>query len=109
MKTITDNDFTVEVLQSNIPVMVKFTAEWCSPCSAIQPTLEEIATELEGKAKIVKLDVDESPVTASKYRVKGIPTMMVFKNGELFTTQVGRDSKANLISLFGLDAEVLSK
>lgn len=109
MKTVSDRDFDKEVLQASVPTMVKFTAEWCGPCQMIQPLLDEIAGELKGKAEIVKLDVDESPVTASKYRVKGIPTMMVFKNGELFTTQVGRDSKAKLIALFGLDAEVASK
>lgn len=101
MKTITADNFEQEVLQSDIPVMVKFTAEWCGPCKIIQPILENIAKDLEGKAKIVKLDIDDSPEIAAKYRVKSIPTMMVFKDGNVVAIQIGSAPREKLIALFG--------
>src|SRR5579885_1582221 len=101
MKTITTTEFEREVLNSDIPVMVKFTAEWCGPCRILQPILEQAAKDLEGKAKIVKLDVDESSEIASKYRIKSIPTMIIFVNGEVAATQIGSAPKEKLIALFG--------
>ncbi len=103
MLTVDNSNFTQEVLQSKIPVMIKFTASWCRPCHAIQPILDEVAKELEGKATIVKLDIDESSDLAAKFKVKSIPTMIVFKGGEIVKTQIGSVAKDKIISLFELD------
>lgn len=103
MKTITSDNFEQEVLQSKLPVLVKFTATWCGPCQAIQPLLEEIAKDVEGKAKVVKLDIDDSPELAAKYRVKSIPTMIVLKNGEVAASQVGRAPKDKIVALLELE------
>jgi thioredoxin len=94
---VSDADFDSLVLQSAEPVVVDFWAEWCGPCRMIAPALEEIATgTLAGKVKIVKLNVDENPKTAAKYNVMSIPTLMLFKNGELASRQVGAAPKAKL-------------
>ena len=93
---VSDANFGEEVLSSKEPVLVDFWAEWCGPCRAISPVLEELAGELEGKVKIVKLNVDENPNTASKYGIMSIPTLMMFKNGELASRQVGAAPKAKL-------------
>lgn len=103
MKSIADSDFDQEVLQSAIPVMCDFGSSWCRPCAALLPILEEVATQLESKVKIVKIDVDESPAIASQYKVKSIPTLIVFKNGQITATQVGSMSKEGIIGLFGLE------
>ena len=86
---VTDADFSTEVLGSSEPVLVDFWAEWCGPCRAIAPMLEELSTELEGKVKIVKLNVDENPETMVKYGVRSIPTMILFKGGEAVDMKVG--------------------
>ena len=87
---VSDADFEAKVLKSTEPVVVDFWAEWCGPCRMIAPALEEIAAgALGGKVKIVKLNVDENPQTAAKYNVMSIPTLMVFKNGEMASRQVG--------------------
>ena len=93
---VSDKDFETEVLKSAEPVVVDFWAEWCGPCKMIAPALEEIAGSMNGKVKIVKLNVDESPKTASKYGVMSIPTLMIFKGGEMASRQVGAAPKAKL-------------
>jgi thioredoxin 1 len=93
---VSDKDFETEVLKSAEPVVVDFWAEWCGPCKMIAPALEEIAGTMNGKVKIVKLNVDENPATAAKYGIMSIPTLMLFKNGELASRQVGAAPKQKL-------------
>ena len=93
---VSDKDFEAEVLKSAQPVVVDFWAEWCGPCRMIAPALEEIAGTMNGKVKIVKLNVDENPATAAKYGIMSIPTLMLFKNGELASRQVGAAPKQKL-------------
>ena len=93
---VSDSDFEAQVLQSTEPVVVDFWAEWCGPCKMIAPALEEIAGSMNGKVKIVKLNVDENPATAAKYGIMSIPTLMLFKNGELASRQVGAAPKQKL-------------
>jgi thioredoxin 1 len=93
---VSDADFETEVLKATEPVVVDFWAEWCGPCRMIAPALEEIAGTLGSKVKIVKLNVDESPQTAQKYGIMSIPTLMLFKNGELASRQVGAAPKQKL-------------
>ena len=93
---VSDATFENDVLQASGPVVVDFWAEWCGPCRQIAPALEEISTSLNGKVTIVKLNVDENPATAAKYGIMSIPTLMLFKNGELASRQVGAQPKAKL-------------
>ena len=93
---VSDANFEAEVLKSAAPVVVDFWAEWCGPCRMIAPALEEIAASLGEKVKIVKLNVDENPQTAQKYGIMSIPTLMLFKSGELASRQVGAAPKAKL-------------
>ena len=93
---VSDSDFETEVLNANGPVVVDFWAEWRGPCRMIAPALDEIAGAMGDKVKIVKLNVDESPKTASKYGVMSIPTLMIFKGGEMASRQVGAAPKAKL-------------
>jgi thioredoxin 1 len=93
---VSDANFDAEVLKSKEPVVVDFWAEWCGPCKMIAPALEEIAGSLNGKVKIVKLNVDENPATAQKYGIMSIPTLMLFKNGELASRQVGAAPRQKL-------------
>ena len=96
VEKISDAEFDKEVLKSDKPVVVDFWAEWCGPCRMIAPALEEISGSLAGKVKIVKLNVDENPATAAKYGVMSIPTLMLFKNGEMASRQVGAAPKQKL-------------
>jgi len=93
---VSDTDFDAEVLKSTQPVVVDFWAEWCGPCKMIAPALEEIAGSMNGKVKIVKLNVDENPATAAKYGIMSIPTLMIFKNGEMAARQTGAAPKQKL-------------
>jgi len=92
----TDKNFNSEVLQSDKPVLVDFWAEWCGPCKMIAPILEEVATEFDGKLTVGKLNVDENNETPPKYGIRGIPTLLLFKNGNVAATKVGALSKAQL-------------
>lgn len=94
---ITDAQFEEEVLKSDIPVIVDFWAPWCGPCKMIAPVLEDVAAEYAGKVKVVKLNVDENTETAPKYNVRGIPTLLVIKGGEVVGTKVGAVSKSQLV------------
>jgi thioredoxin len=93
---VSDADFDSEVLKAASPVVVDFWAEWCGPCRQIAPALEEIAGSLGSKVKIVKLNVDENPHTAQKYGIMSIPTLMIFKNGEMAARQIGAAPKQKL-------------
>ena len=93
---ITDASFEDEVLKSDAPVLVDYWAEWCGPCKMIAPVLQEIAQEYAGKLKIAKLNIDENPQTPPKYGIRGIPTLMLFKNGAVEATKVGAVSKSQL-------------
>jgi len=95
---LTDDNFEQEVLQSDVPVLVDFWAEWCAPCRAIAPAVEEIAEEYQGKAKVGKLDVDNNPKVAVEYGIRSIPTLLVFKDGEIADQIIGAVPKAQLIS-----------
>ena len=93
---ISDESFEEEVLQSKRPVLIDYWAEWCGPCKMIAPVLDEIATEYSDRLKVVKLNIDDNPQTPPKYGIRGIPTLMVFKNGQVEATKVGSVSKAQL-------------
>ncbi len=93
---VSDQNFDTEVLKAEGPVVVDFWAEWCGPCKAMSPIVDELATELGTKVKMVKVNIDESPNAPTRYGVRGIPTFMVFKGGELVDTRVGSMSKAQL-------------
>lgn len=95
-KAVTDLSFQQDVLDSDKPVLVDFWAEWCGPCKMIGPALEEISDELGEKVTIAKINIDENPEAPSKYGVRGIPTMLLFKNGEVSATKVGAAPKSAL-------------
>ncbi len=93
---VTDNNFEAEVLKAEGPVLVDFWAEWCGPCKALSPVIDQLSEELSGKVKIVKVNIDQAPNAPTKYGVRGIPTLMIFKNGEIVDTRVGGMPKAQL-------------
>lgn len=93
---VNDRNFSSEVLQSDIPVLVDFWATWCGPCQAISPIVEELAKEFTGKVKVAKLNVDENPITPSQYGIRGIPTLILFKRGKILDQIVGSVPKSRL-------------
>ena len=95
----TDADFDSHVLQSDVPVLVDFWAPWCGPCKMIAPALDQLAGEYAGKAKVVKVDVDQNPATAMKFRVRSIPMLLVFTDGQIHGQQIGAVGKAQLAQL----------
>ncbi len=96
IKQVTDNNFEQEVMQSDTPVLVDFWAPWCGPCKMIAPLLTEMAEAFNGTMSICKIDVDENPETAQRFNVRGIPTLLIFKDGEIEATKVGGVSKTQL-------------
>ncbi|MES2216880.1 MAG: thioredoxin [Pseudomonadota bacterium] len=98
ISAITDASFEKDVVDSTLPVLVDFWAEWCGPCKAIAPLLADFAQQYDGKLKIVKLDVDANPTTPPKFGVRGIPTLIIFKDGQVQATQVGMLNKSELAS-----------
>tara|TARA_B100000780_G_C21070675_1_gene430809 strand:- start:395 stop:721 length:327 start_codon:yes stop_codon:yes gene_type:complete len=95
---LSDETFKKEVLESSTPVLVDYWAEWCGPCKMIAPILEALILEYDGKIKIAKLNIDENPQTPTKYGIRGIPTLMIFKGGNVESTKVGALSKSQLIA-----------
>lgn len=96
---VTDSNFDTEVLKSGTPVLVDFWAEWCGPCRGLAPKLEELAKEMDGKVRIVKINVDDNPNTASKFQIRSIPTMLLFKNGQQVDQVMGNVAKENIASV----------
>ncbi len=99
LQVFNDLNFEQEVLTSKVPVLVDFTASWCGPCKALAPIVDQLAEELAGSVKVGKLDIDDSPLTAGKYGVRGVPTVMVFKAGERAAQHVGLTTKQKLLDL----------
>lgn len=88
-ENVSDSEFQSKVLEAEGPVLVDYWAEWCGPCKQISPTLEEIATNMSGQIKVAKMNIDDNPQTPSKYGVRGLPTLMLFKDGEVVATKIG--------------------
>ena len=101
---INDDDFDNHVKNSNLPVLVDYWAEWCGPCKAIAPILDELAKDYEGKVNIAKLNIDNNQNTPAKYGIRGIPTLMLFKDGNVIDTKVGALSKSQLVAF--LDSNI---
>ncbi len=98
MKEVSDNNFEQQVLQSSLPVLVDFSAQWCGPCKMLTPILEDLSAEYEGRYEIVKIDVDANPQTTQKYGIRAMPTLMVFRDGEVRGQKIGGGSKGQLKS-----------
>ncbi len=96
---VNDLNFEEEVLKSDVPVLVDFTATWCQPCRAVAPLVDQLATEYKGRMKVTSLDIDESPGTAQKYGIRGVPTLIVVKNGDIVGQQVGAIPKVKIAAL----------
>ena len=94
----TDQNFDQDVLKASTPVLVDFWAEWCGPCKMIGPVLEDVSTEMAGKLKVVKINIDENPMAPTRYGVRSIPTLLLFKNGQVAATKIGAEPKQKLVS-----------
>ncbi len=94
---VSDDSFETDVLKADGAILVDFWAEWCGPCKIISPALEEIAEEMDGRLRIAKVNIDENPLTPQKYGVRGIPTLMLFKDGQVAATKVGAAAKSQLL------------
>ncbi|MBV9302161.1 MAG: thioredoxin TrxA [Acidobacteriaceae bacterium] len=103
-QTFTDTSFDKEVLNADVPVLVDFWAEWCGPCRMMGPTVDQVATDYAGRVKVGKLDVDSNPQTAARYGIRGIPTLLLFKNGKVVDQKVGAIGKPEFQKM--LDAHV---
>jgi len=99
VRVFNDLNFDSDVLKSTEPVLVDFTATWCGPCKALAPIVDQVADELAGKVRVGKLDIDDAPITAAKLGIRGVPTLMVFKNGERAAQVVGLTTKAKILAL----------
>ena len=104
IQRVTDDTFEPEVLQAETPVLVDYWAEWCGPCKSIAPILDEVAREYEGRLKVAKINVDENQLTPARFGIRGIPTLMLFKNGNVEATRVGALSKSQLTAF--LDSNI---
>ncbi|MFO0652832.1 MAG: thioredoxin [Polyangiales bacterium] len=100
VKTVNDRNFQTEVLEAQEPVLIDFTATWCGPCKALAPIVDDLAKQYNGKVKVAKLDIDDSPETPSRLGIRGVPTVIVFKGGREVGRQVGLASKAKIEALF---------
>ncbi len=96
---VNDLNFEAEVLQSNVPVLVDFSAVWCQPCKALAPIVDQVADEHVGTYKVTKVDIDESPATARRFGIRGVPTCIVFKGGQVAATHVGMTNKQKLVQM----------
>lgn len=102
VQTFNEMNFETEVLKSDVPVLVDFTATWCGPCKALAPIVDKVADEFQGKVKVGKLDIDEAPGIATKYGIRSVPTVLVFKNGEKTAQNVGLTTRDKLVGLLGV-------
>lgn len=101
IQVFNDLNFDQEVINTQGKVLVDFTAAWCGPCKRLSPIVDEVASELAGKVKVGKLDIDEAPMTATKFQVRGVPTLMVFEGGKMIDQSVGLVSKSRILALLG--------
>jgi thioredoxin 1 len=102
VQAFNDTNFETDVLKSDVPVLVDFTATWCGPCKALAPIVEKLADDFAGQVRVGKCDIDDSPGTAAKFGVRSVPTVMVFKNGQKIAQHVGLTNRDKLVQLLGV-------